>query len=44
MGACGWAFLIWGTYMYLWSAVLYMLQVRLVVSQLPKVNHDLSAR
>ena len=44
VGACGWAFLIWGTYMYLWSAVLYMLQVRLVVSQLPKVNHDLSAR
>jgi hypothetical protein len=24
--------------------VLYLLQVRLVVSQLPKVNHDLSAR
>ena len=43
VGACGWAFLIWGTYMYLWSAVLYLLQVRLVVSQLPKVNHDLSA-
>ena len=44
VGSCGWAFLIWGTYMYLWSAVLYLLQVRLVVSQLPKVNHDLSAR
>ena len=43
VGACGWAFLIWGTYMYLWSAVLYLLQVRLVVSRLPKVNHDLSA-
>ena len=34
VGACGWAFLIWGTYMYLWSAVLYLLQVRLVVSRL----------
>ena len=38
VGACGWAFLIWGTYMYLWSAVVYLLQVRLVVSQLPKVR------
>ena len=40
VGACGWAFLIWGTYMYLWSAVLYLLQVRLVVSGLPKVHGD----
>ena len=38
VGACGWAFLIWGTYMYLWSAELYLLQVRLVVSQMPKVR------
>jgi len=44
VGACGWAFLIWGTYMYLWSAVLYLLQVRLVVSRLPKVNDGRSAR
>jgi cardiolipin synthase len=36
VGACGWGFLIWGTYMYLWSAVLYLLQVRLVVSRLGK--------
>lgn len=43
IGACGWAFLIWGTYMYLWSAVLYLLQVRLVVNQLPKVHRDVAA-
>jgi cardiolipin synthase len=43
IGACGWAFLIWGTYMYLWSAVLYLLQVRLVVSRLPKVNRGIVA-
>jgi cardiolipin synthase len=36
VGACGWGFLIWGTYMYLWSAVLYLLQVRLVVNRLGK--------
>jgi len=38
IGACGWAFLIWGIGMYLWSAVLYLLQVRLVVRTLPKVG------
>jgi cardiolipin synthase len=27
---------IWGTGMYLWSAVLYLIQVRLVVRQLPR--------
>jgi cardiolipin synthase len=43
IGACGWAFLIWGTYMYLWSAVLYLLQARLVVSRLPKVNRGVAA-
>src|SRR5258707_2364361 len=26
--ACGWAFLIWGMAMYLWSAVLYLMQVQ----------------
>ncbi|MCX2929681.1 CDP-alcohol phosphatidyltransferase family protein [Mycobacterium sp. CVI_P3] len=38
IGACGWGFLIWGVGMYLWSAVLYLLQVRLVVTTLPKVG------
>jgi cardiolipin synthase len=38
VGAIGWAFVIWGTGMYLWSAVLYLIQVRLVVLQLPKVR------
>ncbi|MBU3750167.1 MAG: CDP-alcohol phosphatidyltransferase family protein [Mycobacterium sp.] len=36
--AIGWAFLIWGTGMYLWSAVLYLIQVRLVVLRLPRVG------
>ena len=44
VGACGRAFLIWGTYMYLWSAVLYLLEVRLVVSRLPKVDRDVAPR
>lgn len=35
VAACGWAFVIWGTGMYLWSAVLYLLQVRLVVRTMP---------
>jgi cardiolipin synthase len=38
IGACGWGFAIWGMGMYLWSAVLYLLQVRLVVSTMPKVT------
>jgi cardiolipin synthase len=38
IGACGWGFLIWGVGMYLWSAVLYLLQVRLVVTTLPKAG------
>ncbi|EHB44524.1 CDP-alcohol phosphatidyltransferase [Mycolicibacterium rhodesiae JS60] len=38
IGACGWGFLIWGVGMYLWSAVLYLLQVRLVMITLPKVG------
>jgi cardiolipin synthase len=33
--ACGWAFLIWGLYMYLWSFVLYTVQVVLVMRRLP---------
>lgn len=36
--ACGWAFLIWGLYMYLWSFVLYVAQMVLVVRRLPKVG------
>lgn len=39
VAAVGWAFVIWGTGMYLWSAVLYLLQVRLVVQRLPRVHH-----
>lgn len=35
--ACGWGFLIWGLYMYLWSAALYLIQVVLVVRRLPRV-------
>ena len=40
VGACGWGFVIWGIGMYLWSAVLYLLQVRLVVRTMPKVSAD----
>jgi len=40
VAACGWAFVIWGTGMYLWSAVLYLLQVRLVVRQMPRERRD----
>lgn len=40
VGACGWAFLIWGLYMYLWAFVLYMAQMVLVMRQMPKVGHD----
>jgi len=35
--ACGWAFLIWGLAMYLWSGVLYLIQVVMVVRKLPRV-------
>jgi cardiolipin synthase len=34
--AIGWAFLGWGMAMYLWSGVLYLVQVTLVVRQLPR--------
>lgn len=40
VAACGWAFVIWGTGMYLWSAVLYLIQVRLVVRRLPRQHND----
>jgi cardiolipin synthase len=42
-GAVGWAFVIWGTGMYLWSAVLYLIQVRLVVLRLPRVSSEAAA-
>jgi cardiolipin synthase len=35
---CGWAFLIWGMAMYLWSGVLYLIQVVMVVRELPRVG------
>jgi cardiolipin synthase len=34
--ACGWAFLIWGLLMYLWSGVLYLAQVGMVLRRLPR--------
>ena len=37
IGACGWAFLIWGIYMYLWAFAVYVIQLVMVVRQLPKV-------
>jgi CDP-diacylglycerol--glycerol-3-phosphate 3-phosphatidyltransferase len=36
--ACGWAFLIWGLYMYLWSFVVYAVQVVLVMRRLPRLR------
>jgi CDP-diacylglycerol--glycerol-3-phosphate 3-phosphatidyltransferase len=36
--ACGWAFLIWGLYMYLWSFMLYAVQVVLVMRRVPPVR------
>lgn len=36
--ACGWAFLIWGLGMYLWTFLVYLVQVTMVVRQMPKVG------
>lgn len=36
--ACGWAFLVWGLLLYLWSAVLYLMQVGLVVRRMDPVR------
>jgi cardiolipin synthase len=36
--ACGWAFLGWGLALYLWSGVLYLIQVGLVIRRVPKVR------
>jgi len=38
--ACGWGFLGWGMYAYLWSFVQYAVQMTLVVRQMPKVKHE----
>jgi phosphatidylglycerophosphate synthase len=38
IGACGWGFLIWGMYAYLWSFVLYAVQMVLVMRRMPKVT------
>ena len=38
VGALGWGFLIWGIYMYLWSFVLYVVQVTKVLRELPRVT------
>ena len=38
VGAFGWGFLIWGMYMYLWAFVLYVVQITLVVRQMPKLS------
>jgi cardiolipin synthase len=36
--ACGWAFLLWGTYMYLWSFMVYAWQVVIVLHRMPRVK------
>lgn len=33
--ACGWGFLIWGLAMYLWSGILYLIQVGMVMRSMP---------
>ena len=37
--ACGWGFLGWGLYMYLWAFALYAVQMTLVVRRMPKLKH-----
>ena len=39
VGACGWGFLIWGMYAYLWSFVQYAVQMTLVLRRMPKLEH-----
>jgi cardiolipin synthase len=34
--AVGWAFVIWGLALYLWSGVLYLIQVGMVMRRLPR--------
>src|ERR1700722_11792769 len=43
IGAVGWGFLIWGMYAYLWSFVLYAVQMTLVVRRMPKLKHQATA-
>jgi cardiolipin synthase (CMP-forming) len=38
--ACGWAFVIWGMAMYLWSGVLYLIQVGMVVRVMPRAARE----
>jgi CDP-diacylglycerol--glycerol-3-phosphate 3-phosphatidyltransferase len=38
IGDIGWAFLIWGIGMYLWAFVLYVIQLVLVVRELPRIQ------
>ncbi|CAM2857598.1 CDP-alcohol phosphatidyltransferase family protein [Mycobacterium intermedium] len=38
VGWFGWAFLIWGLYMYLWAFVLYLVQMALVLREMPNVK------
>lgn len=44
VGACGWAFLIWGMYAYLWAFVLYAVQMTLVVRRMPKAERGVRQR
>lgn len=37
--ACGWGFLGWGLYSYLWAFALYVVQMALVVRQLPRLKN-----
>jgi CDP-diacylglycerol--glycerol-3-phosphate 3-phosphatidyltransferase len=36
--ACGWGFLGWGLYAYLWAFVLYVVQMTFVVRRMPKLK------
>ena len=38
--AIGWAFLIWGLALYLWSGILYLIQVAMVMRRMPKVGDE----
>ena len=37
--ACGWAFLIWGMALYLWSGVLYLIQVAMVARRMRRPSN-----
>ena len=40
----GWAFMIWGVGLYLWSFILYWYQTILVVRTMPRVEHSSAGR